>query len=341
MRRLLTLFWKPLAVTVRRPGARPLFEWLFQGEDLQALPAGAIVRTSWRGEDGARIVYGFPKDRILPSVVAKTVPAHKAAKPAHERNVLSDLSITARRTGVQVPAIVGTRDNERYSSQLLSFIPGRSVSDWLELSADRFSSIMSQIVDWLESWNRATVVNRPLKRDQLEQALLNPLDQMASSLEGIEKYRGWLVARSLAAVKYPVPLVAAHNDLTMSNVLLDEKDRLGVVDWETACLQSLPLGDFYYAVTDAVRIVAHSRDWLSAFKSCFLPGGSSFAAVTAWQEQLQSAIDLPASLVELCFHACWLHHAFNEYRTSQPGRPRPFFEIVQWLALDVPKFNCN
>jgi hypothetical protein len=211
----------------------------------------------------------------------------------------------------------------------------------LESNASLFSPVMSNIVAWLERWHRLTVVVRSLKWDQFEQALLIPLDRVSSSIQGAEKYRSWLVARYQVVAEVPAPLVAAHNDLTMSNVLLDKHGQLGVVDWETACLESLPLVDFYYAITDAVRIVGNYKDWLNGFKAWYLPEGLYNAAVITWRERLQSAILLPAGLSELCFHACWLHHASNEHRTNRPGEPRPFLEIVQWLASDESKFNHN
>jgi hypothetical protein len=337
MRWLLTVFWMPVAITVRRPDARPLFEWMFQIE--KAPPAGMIVRTSWRGGDGASIVYSIPGDMKLPTVIAKTVPAHNANDQSRETQVLEGLGDTVRQTGMQVPEVIGTQDHERRFSLLLSYVPGQSVSDILASNASLFSPVMTSIVDWLERWHRLTVVFRSLKWDQFEQVLLKPLDRLSPSMQGAENYRSWLVARSQVAAMDPVPLVAAHNDLTMSNVLLDEHGQLGVVDWETACSESLPLVDFYYALTDAVRIADHCRDWLTGFKACFLPEGSYNAAVITWHERLQSAVQLPPGLAELCFHACWLHHASDEHRTSRPGEPRPFLEIVQWLASDESKFN--
>jgi aminoglycoside phosphotransferase len=341
IRQFLATFWKPVALTIRRPGARPLFEWLFPSERLQPLPAGAIIRTSWRGMDGANIVYSISGDRNIPSMIAKSTSAYNSANPDREAKVLAELGGKVRQTGVQVPEVIGRQNNERRSSLLLSFIPGRSVSDLLRSNADLFITIITRVVDWLVSWHRFTVVIRPLKWDQFEQALLTPLGGLSSSIQGAEKYRGWLVTHGQGALKNPVPLVATHNDLTMSNVLLDEQNRLGVVDWETACPESLPFVDFYYAVTDAARIAGNCTDWLSAFKACFLTEGIYYAAVIAWRKQLQSAVDPPAGFAEFCFHACWLHHAFNEHRTSLPGEPRPFLDIVQWLALDESKFNHN
>jgi hypothetical protein len=198
---------------------------------------------------------------------------------------------------------------------------------------------MTKIADWLVNWHRTTATIRPLKREQLEQALVSTCDRLASYLQNAEEYRNLLIARGGTVVGNPIPFVATHNDLSMANILLDEHNQLGVVDWETGCLESWPLVDFFYAVTDAVRIAANCRDWLDAFKACYVPGGVYRVPVVAWQQQLQSAVGVSPGFAELCFHACWLHHAWNEHQVSQSGEPRPFLEIVQWLASHELKFH--
>jgi hypothetical protein len=127
----------------------------------------------------------------------------------------------------------------------------------------------------------------------------------------------------------------------MANILVEEPDVFGAVDWETGLSQNWPLVDFYYAVTDAVRIAQGYTDWLEAFKACYEAKGAYTRDVHRWEEVLRSAIDLSPALTELCFHACWLHHASNEHQVSQPGTPRPFLAIVQWLALNYSRSNEN
>jgi hypothetical protein len=138
-----------------------------------------------------------------------------------------------------------------------------------------------------------------------------------------------------------MPFVATHNDLTMANILLARHDQLGIVDWETGQVESWPLVDFHYAITDAVRIARSRLDWTEAFKTCYQPQGSYATNVAVWQEQLQTAVGISSDLAELCFHACWLHHALNEHRVSPPGAARPFLQIVQWLVLHYSNTDEN
>lgn len=332
-RQLLTTLWDRIGISVRRPGARPLFQWLFPGEQYRSSPGTAFIRTSWRESNGAIIAYGFSKRYSVPSVIAKVIPAQNTTThPNQEAHVLGNLGLEARRAGARVPEIIFNQQDDQRSTLLQSFIPGRSISDVLYLNPALFSPIMMQIVDWLQRWNQATVIRRTLMGAQLEQTLLVPLDRLAPFLQQAETYRTWLATRLQAVAQNPVPLVATHNDLTMANLLLNDRDQLGVVDWETGCLEGLPLVDFYYAVTDAVRIVAKCANWLDAIKACFQPQGLYTTDVAAWEEQLQLSTGLSPDFKELCFHACWLHHADNEQKVSRPGESRPFLEIVQWLV---------
>jgi Ser/Thr protein kinase RdoA (MazF antagonist) len=175
----------------------------------------------------------------------------------------------------------------------------------------------------------------------LAQNFCAPLERLLPFLQNAQEYQSWLIDRIQTAVGTPLPLVSAHNDLTMANILVEEPDVFGVVDWETGLSQNWPLVDFYYAVTDAVRIAQGYTDWLEAFKACYEAKGAYTRDVHRWEEALRSAIDLSPALTELCFHACWLHHASNEHQVSQPGDPRPFLAIVQWLALNYSRSNEN
>jgi hypothetical protein len=211
----------------------------------------------------------------------------------------------------------------------------------LDSNSDLLYPILTRIIDWLERWHRTTVIVRPLQMEHLKQSLLTPLESLTPFLPGSEGYRDWLVGRVRAVVGVPVPFVATHNDLTMANIIWDGHELLGVLDWETGKAESWPLVDFYYALTDAVRIAAGCTGWLDAFKACFQPGGSYATSTADWQERLRSAIGISPGLAERCFHACWLHHALNEHQVGHPGTTRPFLEIVRWLVLHHTKSSEN
>jgi aminoglycoside phosphotransferase len=340
--RLLGSFWKSAGISVRRPAARPLFQWLFKREPEEFSLGTAILRRSWRGFRGASILYCFSESDSLSSAIAKTTLIENPSVCLdHESEVLEALGPGIRSAGAQVPQVLLKEHNDQRSSLLLSAIRGRPASDLLASNSDLLSPILTKIVSWLERWHIVTVHVRLLDEEQFEKDFFAPLERLAPFLQNAEAYQDWLADRIRAAVGNSFPFVATHNDLTMANVLVDEQDLLGVVDWETGMAENWPLVDFYYAVTDAIRIAQGYRDWLEAFRACYQPDGPYALQIACWEERLQSALELPSGLAELCFHACWLHHASNEHRVSHPGAPRPFLKIVQRLALYYSKTNQN
>ena len=341
-RRFLSIFWHSAGISVRRPGARTLFHWLFQRTRTEFSSETAIVRRSWRAPRGANLLYCFTDGGLRPSALTKiTFVENFSAYPDQEADALENLGPGARSAGAQIPRVLRQEQNGPYSCLSLSFLPGQPASDLLDTNPDLLAPILTKIVHWLEQWYLGTGVIRRLEKEQLEQALLAPLELLAAHLQNAEEYRDWLVDRIRSTLGTPMPFAAAHNDLTMANILLDEQERLGVVDWETALARSWPLVDFYYTVTDAVRIAQKRNSWPEAFEACYQPGGLYTPQVAGWEEQLRLATELPPALAEICFHACWLHHASNEHRVSQPGAPRPFLQIVQWLALHYEKASEN
>jgi len=198
---------------------------------------------------------------------------------------------------------------------------------------------MERLIVWLERWNRSTMTIKPLDPKLLDRELLAPAALLAPLLDHGGAYRNWLTEGCAALVRVPVALVAAHNDLTMWNVLLDEQGRLGILDWEAACEACLPLVDFFYGLTDAVAAAQGYFDRGKAFEACFALDGTYAPAVRRFLRPLRDAVEISDEMAELCFHACWLHHAANEHRVAVAGAPRPFFKIVQQLALHRHQFR--
>jgi hypothetical protein len=119
----------------------------------------------------------------------------------------------------------------------------------------------------------------------------------------------------------------------MWNVLFDEQEQLGIVDWEAGQEEGFPLVDFCYAFTDAVAATRGYRDRLAAFKASFTPDGVYAGLAGRLLKRLTDTLQIPPKLADLCFHACWLHHAANEHLSTGCSDPKPFLGIVQYLAL--------
>jgi hypothetical protein len=329
-------YWRILpsiGLVIRRPGARPLFEWLFRLPPQTHGCGSVVIRTGWRGQDGAVILYRFVDGDDSPSAVAKMHLIHLSSLIG-EGDILDCLGPSARNAGAQVPLRLSLGRVNGHPVLLQSMIGGQSIVSLLRSEPRRLQEILTRLVSWLESWNRCTMVRRPLDRQLLEKELLTSAALLEPLLEQGGEYRNWLAERYVPFTGASVPLVATHNDLTMWNLLLGEEGRLGVIDWEFACERGLPFVDFFYAVTDAVTATLGYDDRLKAFQECFALDGTHARMVGQFLTQLRRVVQIPDEIVDLCFHACWLHHAANECRSTGPSDRRPFLKLVQWLALN-------
>jgi hypothetical protein len=310
-----------------------------------------VVHASWRGGDGAVIVEAFDDHGALPSRIAKTRLSHPALSGAasdravngangHQREVANLLNIApeAGRAGVDVPRLLGESQLRERPVLIESALHGDPAAAWLAGHPERLPDVLSALVDWLESWNSATCVNRPLTRDLLMDALLRPAAALDDELDAGWDYFGWLETICESLEGRDVPLVAAHNDLTMVNVLIANdggtggRMRLGVIDWENASANNLPLGDFFYAAVDAVAATRDYADRHAAFDACFITGGAWTELVGTLARRLRCNLNIPEDVATLCFHACWLQYA--EQAREQPAgkEAHQFLHIAQTLA---------
>ena len=319
---------------VRRPGGRPMFEWLFRL--ISETNGSVLMSTSSRGKEGPVAVHCFPGHAKKPAAVAKisTRPTEMLTDEVTAHHRLGPIASAA---GAQVPQVLSLTSLNGRSVLLQTPLCGQSIGAQLASRPNRLLGILERLMSWLESWNRSTRTTLPLDVEFLERQILTPVRLVAVEIDQSGEYQQWLKMACGALAGTVVPLVTAHNDLTMWNLLLDADDRLGVVDWESAHEHDLPFVDFFYAVVDAVMIARGFPERSKAFEACFVSGGAYEPTVTQHLARLRRVIEARDEVVELCFHACWLRHAANEFRAAKPLDPRPFLEIVQWLALNRPR----
>ena len=352
--RLLGYVWPSAGLIVRRPGSRPLFEWLWELEDDKRCIGSALIRRSWRETGGATLFYRFSKcskrsDTQLPSIAKVTLERSSSRmqplSAATEAVALNRLSSDAQRAGARVPQILRFDQDGERTLLIQTALDGRQAAELLRSQPDQLWPVVSKVVDWLACWQSLTRRSRPLHDELLDRAILSRLPHLTPLIERGDEYRSWLESCCRSVSGAALPLVAAHNDLTMVNILINRRGRLGIIDWETGQAETWPLGDFFYALTDAVMIASGWPDQLEAFQACFTPGGAYHSIVTDLQARLVTGLNLSAGLVTLCFHACWLHHARNEQLADPPApsrlSPKPYLSIVQWLALHCNENECD
>jgi hypothetical protein len=309
-----------VAVILRKKGARALFDWLPQ-------------LTEDPGEHNrlGAVVGGPPPECklvVLSGGVVTKVGEPGSSRLDRESAILLEVAPSARMTGVAVPKPLLVRGLSGRSLLLEDRLAGQVAAALLASRPRAFSSVITSVAEWLEAWHRSTAAFRTLESSELRRHFLEPADSLAGELRNGEAYVAWLSERARDIAAVPFPLVTAHNDLTMFNVLVSGNG-LGVVDWESAAVDWLPLTDLTYAMVDAAAASARYEDRVAAFEECFAPGGRHARLVRPLLRSLATAVGATEKVAELSFHACWLHHAANEHRDARAGAERPFVAILR------------
>lgn len=289
-------------IVYRSPRGRPLLQWLSVLGDPPAR-CSALVAQSWR-EDGAAVVFRFG-GTPTPDLVVKLGPEAGAEAAALRR-----FGASARAAGADVPRIVadGALAHEPMAAQ--TFVKGVAAFNTVRGSVSRAEAALRSLAVWLERWNAATVFRRPFTQEDVD--MLSALARPVGTEVELHTRR-----LAQACVETTVPFVAAHNDLTSVNVLMQEAT-LAVVDWSSAGSECLPLGDLAYAAADLAAALDGYRDRVASFKRGELAGTS-----TSLVRRLAGTLALEPKVTDLCLHACWLRHAAGE------RAPGPFREILQ------------
>ncbi len=333
---LVSRVWPSAGFVARRSQGRPPMEWLSRIDAHAGPSSTAIISVSWRDERDSAVVHRV--SGRTPSAVAKvSLRQSNPRQQADEAAALATLAPTAAAAGARVPRVVATGRLADHQIILETAVPGRSLANVLMAEPGRLAAALRRVANWLERWNLLTRVARGEdSRVHLQHLILEPAARLAPRLHRGEAYRAWLQARC-ARIHGPVPLVAAHHDLTTWNILEDEYGRLGVVDWEAAQACALPLVDFFYVMSDAVTMSRGGPqrfERVRALQACLAPDSAEAAIVRPLLSRAGHALGASTELVQLCLHACFIHHALNEPTTVQAATARPFTDIAQWLATN-------
>lgn len=314
---------RSVALVVRRPDTPELGGWLSLPEHE---PGRQIVVHVW-GPAASRTALVRLSGRARDGFVAKVATDDRAeARFVGEHAMTARLRDDAHAAGASVPRAWIRRLGRRHALVTDEMDGTRA---WELISADRRMApqILSRMADWLERWNARTVRPRRLTAPDLDRLIDSP-----ASLLGLPRgSRARLESLCRSSVGAALPLVASHGDLTVHNVLVAGDGRLAILDWECADPAGLPMADLAYAALDIVRAARPDQDRLRAFDA--LRAGSDPLARQAVRliAAHADALGLHPLARDLCWTACWLHHAANEMADgTEPGRP--FGAIARLVA---------
>ncbi len=319
----------PTGTILRRDPATPLSAWMFSLDQPQAL--GSVWITSRRASSGGSLVHRFVEGRGKPDAVAKVSP-----RAADELRGLVEVAPSAARAGVRVPQVLWSGGLGPAEAVVQSALPGTSAARLVERGRLDPRDLLSRTSGWLERWARAEARRRTLEHADLDRLVVSPARRLCGGTPAFVDYLGGLCAQAVGASCAFVP---CHGDLTLANILVAAGHDPAVLDWEEASADGLPLTDFFYTAADAVAAADGYADRASAVRTCFSADGERTLFVRQLLDGLAATLGLEAVVQEVCFHACWLHHASNEDLRGSDPVARPFRSILALVAADVEGFS--
>ena len=309
------------------------FQWLSRiSPDLPG-SYDVVVRPSWRGGSSPSMLQCVSRRRDRPSLVVKVAHLEGAADAVRrEHENLEQLGASATGAGARVARVIAAASVGGLRVHVQTALDGVPAAFALRHSPDRIVPVIDLLGTWLHRWNGLTAVIKKVTEEHVARWLWSPLERLRADVDPLGSYQLRLEGLIATISGTRLPVVAAHSDLTMTNVLLlDRSRRLGIVDWEVAETEALPLTDFFYAVTDAI-VAAHAMSRQDAFRAGFARTGRYRRLTGRWLVRLATGLNLPGSAVELALHGCWLHHARNEAAKRTATERRPYVDLLCWLA---------
>jgi hypothetical protein len=282
------------------------------------------VTVGTRADARLAVVFRFSPGRGGPDLLVKAaLDDGGRERLRRERDALVALGPGASGAGARVPVV---RANAPSWALAMDVLPGTSAATILARAPGRLEQILAAVVAWSSAWSLSTASPRALTAQVLERELLDPLAIIERAGVSLAGYRERLHRLAGHLEGGRLPLTAGHNDLTMANVLIDGGG-VGIVDWEAASPECLPLADLWYALVDAL---ARAQRLSHPQALARLVSDTPAAAVWGAPGALARTLALTDDQALAAFHACWLGHAANEVSRSELGGP--FLAIVRALA---------
>jgi aminoglycoside phosphotransferase (APT) family kinase protein len=190
---------------------------------------------------------------------------------------------------------------------------------------------------WLVDLHAASPQKNNKNRNWFQRLLQQPLEQLENWLPVTSEDK-LLLDRTREACaplgNIVLPLVVEHGDLSSPNILMNEKNQIGVVDWELAETAGLPVGDLIFFLTYVAFAQKNARktaDYVAAFKSAFF---GEAAWVAPYLFRYCETLQIPLPALRPLFILCWARYVAGlVQRLKQHAAPNQKLssEQVRWL----------
>jgi hypothetical protein len=247
---------------------------------------------------------GRPRLAIKRARVPESIPPMQ-----NEADVLR--AIQARPGGVVgAPRVLFCRELDGFLTLAETTIEGRLVGDIIHPENHR--ELALRATEWSAGLAEGTP---PAPRDVWWGRLVEPvLAQFERTFGSVIDPGAFRAAIQTIDSLGALPLVCEQRDFSPWNLLLDGAGNLGVLDWESAELQGLPVLDLVYCLTYlTANIDGSGRVWESLRKSLDLASPAGRISQECLERYLER-VAVPASAVAPLRLLAWMIHSKSDYR---------------------------
>jgi hypothetical protein len=321
------------AVAFQHAGAPPPFSWLIAEGSDHSMQQAAVTRLKKRGQSATAAIWPWRNGQCTSERLIK-IALTESAIPLVERELRSVRLVggSAAAAGAAVPKPLHVSKDS--VTVHYAYLDGTPADALLASGAVKRDDVLQRLTRWLTSWSALTKRKVPSAPMWAAEHVLMPARSLGSILDEPSQYFEWLGRACTRVVSRPLLTVASHGDLTMSNVLIEERQPLRVVDWESARTDGLPLEDLYYAAADAHAATTRYRDRVRSLIEAFDQDSPYGKFVTTLARRVEPDLGGDIDLSQLLLHATALKHAVNEQAKNRPGT-QPFATLVRWMAARV------
>ena len=189
---------------------------------------------------------------------------------------------------------------------------------WSSLDRDNFGALAHKVTDWLHG---LVQTDHPVGRTAYWPRLVEPvLAQFEATYGPATSPAALAAARRLLDRLGDLPSTIEQRDMSPWNVMLDRAGELVILDWESAELAGLPVGDLAYFLTYLCFFVEgtmKTRRFGPAYRAALDPHTFTGGVFTACQSHYARRVGLDPGCLQPLRLLSWMHHAGSEYRRLQ------------------------
>jgi hypothetical protein len=237
-----------------------------------------------------------------------------AAAQALEREAASLEAVARARPSVQgVPrALIGVPQGTQLRALGLSPMPGAPL--YTVLTRRRYRRLALPVTDWLVGLAGSV---EPVGPEAWWDRLVEPvLGRFERSFVDVATERDLAETREILSTLPALPVIPEQRDCSPWNVLVDERGRLSVLDWESAELCGLPALDLVYFLAYAGFFLdgaMDSRRFLESYRRTRDPATATGAVARECERRYVAALGVEGSVLRPLRLLAWLVHTSSDY----------------------------